>query len=121
MTVSHKRRIFVHDLACEAKIGIYPHEKTRASIVHIDLDAFMEDTPHNDHIEKTVCYDQLADIALKIAGARRVNLAETLAEQIADACLAETNISRIRVRVRKQHTRKDAGNVGVEITRDQKG
>ncbi len=121
MTTPPQRRIFVHDLACEAEIGVHPHEKNSARLIHINLDAFMDDTPHNDQLEQTVCYDQLAAVALKAVGAGRVNLAETLAERIAEACLAETNISRICVSVRKQNARQDAKNVGVEITRDKKG
>ena len=121
MSSAHQRRIFVRGLACEAEIGVYPHEKNRASRIHIDLDALMDDTPHGDQIQNTVCYDQLAAIAHKIVGGGRVNLAETLAEQIAEACLSETNITRISVCIRKLDARPDAQNVGVEITRDKQG
>ncbi len=120
MSRAHQRRIFVHDLVCEAEIGVHPHEKNRLSFVHIDLDALMDDTPHDDLLENTVCYDQLAAIAHKITRKGRVNLAETLAEQIANACLAETNITRISVCIRKRDARQDAQNAGIEITRDKK-
>ena len=47
-----------------------------------------------------------------------INLAETLAEKILEACLADKRVKSAKVRVEKLHALKSAQAAGVEIERE---
>jgi dihydroneopterin aldolase len=52
-----------------------------------------------------------------LIGAGHVNLVETLAERIAEACLHDLRVHAVRVRVEKLDVFPDAVSAGVEIER----
>ena len=64
-----------------------------------------------------MCYEELVADVRDMVGAGHVNLVETLAERIADLCLARTTVRCARVRVEKLDVFADAVSVGVEIER----
>ena len=70
-------------------------------------------------LEVAYDYERIADSARRIVGAGHVRLAETLAERIAEACLADTRVSAVRVRVEKLDVFPDSASAGVEIERRQ--
>jgi len=113
----NQRRIFIRDLACDALIGVHPHEKTQAQKISIDIDAWMNDQPHDDELAHTICYAHLAKTIRAIASAEHVHLVETLAERIAEACLNTSQANQVRVILRKPNAIAEAGATGVEITR----
>ncbi len=53
-----------------------------------------------------------------IVAAGHINLAETLAERIAEACFVDARVKTARVRVEKLHALPGAESAGVEIERD---
>lgn len=96
-------RIFVRDMAVDMGIGILEEEKVRSQKVRISVEAeIVARAPSaRDDINDTVSYDLIVQAILKHTRDGHVNLVETLAERIADSCLAETGVKNVMVRVEK--------------------
>jgi 7,8-dihydroneopterin aldolase/epimerase/oxygenase len=111
-------RILVRDLMLTAKIGLHQHERLASQRIRINLDLSVADPgPINDNYDKVVCYGELVAGVRHVIGEGHVNLVETLAERIADMCLADPRVLSARVRVEKLDVFPEAGGVGVEIER----
>src|SRR5258708_38405073 len=86
---SATRCVFVRNLETLAHIGVHGHEQGKAQPVRINVDLGVEDTPVlDDRLEKVVDYEALTLRIRAIIAKGHFNLAETLAERIAEACLA---------------------------------
>jgi dihydroneopterin aldolase len=64
-----------------------------------------------------VDYEGVANAVRALVAAGHVMLVETLAERIAEACLADPRVHLARVRVEKLDVFADAASAGVEIER----
>jgi 7,8-dihydroneopterin aldolase/epimerase/oxygenase len=114
-------RVFVRDLMMTAKIGLHQHERLAEQRVRINLDLTVADNPAiDDDYDNVVCYGGLVTGVRRVIGAGHVNLAETLAERIADMCLEDRRVLSARVRVEKLDVFPEAASVGVEIERFQR-
>lgn len=112
------RHVFVRDLVLDCNIGVHQHEKGRVQKVRINLDlGVVEGTSHQDRLENVVCYEDIVIKVRAITADGHINLAESLAERIAEVCLQDPQCRSARVRVEKLHVFDDAGAVGVEIER----
>jgi len=112
------RHVFVRDLVAEARIGVWDHEKRRGQRVRINVDLEVEDDrDHGDKLDRVVCYNRVVEGIRAILRAEHINLAETLAERIAEICLADHRVGTARVRVEKLDVIAEAESVGVEIER----
>jgi dihydroneopterin aldolase len=120
------RHMFVRDLVLAASIGVHPFEHDAPQRIRINLDLFVEDdgarlpagnSVGRDVLSRVVDYEKVADTVRSIVLAGHVRLVETLAERIAEACLADARVSVARVRVEKLDILPDATSVGVEIER----
>lgn len=120
------RRMFVRDLILQARIGVYAHEQGRAQRVRVNLDLAVEDdgaanisrsAVGADDLGRVVDYDILVSNVREIVAAGHVQLVETLAERIAEACLHDLRVRVARVTVEKLDVFPDAASVGVEIER----
>ena len=112
------RHVFIRNLELLANIGIHGHEKGKLQPVRLNVDLAVEDAATiEDRLDSVVDYE---DIMRKIRGiidAGHINLAETLAERIAQACFADPRVKTARVRVEKLHALPGAESGGVEIER----
>ncbi len=117
--VRRTRHVFVRDLVVEASVGIHDHEKRAPQrlVISVDLTVSEEPSTHGDRIENVVCYEDVVARIRAICGKDHVNLIETLAECIAQACLEEVRVRAARVRVEKPDAFEDCAGVGVEIER----
>lgn len=113
------RRVFINDLVLECLIGVYRHERDGAQRVRINLDLTVFETPApiDDKLANVLSYEDIIIKVRKLATAGHLNLVETLAEKIAYLCLAEADVSVVKVRVEKLDVFADAASVGVEIER----
>jgi 7,8-dihydroneopterin aldolase/epimerase/oxygenase len=117
------RVVFVRGLLVTAHLGVHAHEEAAAQPVRISLEALVQDEAAvtqgvgEDRLRRTVDYAELAATARRIAGAEHTRLAETLAEKIAVACLADARILRVRVTVEKPTVLADVTSVGCSIER----
>jgi dihydroneopterin aldolase len=122
------RHVFLRDLVLSASIGIYPHEHATRQRVRINVDLGVEDDGARalsrarvgrDELSRVVDYEKVAASVRGIVAAGHVRLVETLAERIAEACLADPRVHLARVRVEKLDIFADATSAGVEIERRQ--
>ena len=120
------RHVFLRDLVLSASIGVHPHEHTQRQRVRINVDLAVEDDSARglsrggvgrDELSRVVDYEKVADGIRAIIAAGHVRLVETLAERIAEACLADHRVHLARVRVEKLDIFADATSAGVEIER----
>lgn len=122
------RHVFLRDLVLSARIGVHPHEYNKRQRVRINVDLAVEDdgarglsrsAVGRDELSRVVDYEKVADGIRGIIAAGHVRLVETLAERIAEACLADHRVHFARVRVEKLDIFPDAVSAGVEIERRQ--
>jgi 7,8-dihydroneopterin aldolase/epimerase/oxygenase len=112
-------RILVKDLCVNAFLGIHSHEHQHAQPIRINIicDLLMPvplDAPTSEHV---FCYDQLVKSVTEIATSHPIYLVETLAERIADYCLADQRVQNVIIKVEKTKIYSNAESAGVEIVR----
>lgn len=113
------RLVFIRDLVIPWLIGVHRHEhegKQRVRI-NIELKVAEDDRPIDDSLPNVVCYEALVDGIRDLADSGHVNLVETLADRIAERCLADGRVSKATVRVEKLDVFDDVASVGIEIER----
>lgn len=117
--VRGERRVFVRNLVVACAIGVHAHERGGKQRVRIDVevDVACEERPLGDSIANVLSYETIVDGIRAIADRGHVNLVETLADRIADLCLADARARRARVRVEKLDFYPDAMGVGAEVER----
>jgi len=115
------RTTFVRDLELPAKIGVHSFEKIDSQVIRINVDMTSADdgTPLNDDLGNVICYEDVVNGITDIIARGHINLVETLAENIADFCLSDRRVVRVKVRVEKPNIIAEAASVGVEIERNQ--
>jgi dihydroneopterin aldolase len=114
-----RRKVFVHGLVLEARIGAYDHEQSATQPVRIDieLDVVEPKDPGADRLEDVVCYNRLTQGVKAILAEGHIRLVETLAERVASLALAHPMTLAVRVRVEKPTAIAEAAAAGVEIVR----
>ena len=112
------RHVFIRDLEVLAQIGIHGHERGHVQPVRINVDLAVEDhAATEDRLDSVVDYEAVTAKVRAIIAAGHINLAETLAERIAQACFEDARVKTARVRVEKLHALPGAESAGVEIER----
>jgi 7,8-dihydroneopterin aldolase/epimerase/oxygenase len=110
-------RVFVQNLVLPAMIGIHPHEREMAQRVRFAVDLAVAQGPAPADISEVVSYEDVVLGIKRILSAGHVDLVETLADGIAEFCLADPRVITARIRVEKLDVFPDAESVGVEIVR----
>lgn len=114
-------RIFVHDYVLEVEIGVHHNEKgvTQRVRFSVDIDLTSASQALEDNIDHTLDYDYVIGGIKDIISRGHINLVETLAEDVAQHCIAHRRAARAKVVIEKLD--KDPGAVGVEIVRVKQG
>jgi 7,8-dihydroneopterin aldolase/epimerase/oxygenase len=111
------RHVFVRDLQLLCRIGVYRHERRKDQRVRVNLDLAVSEGETADRLAAVVNYEEIVERVRRIPAKGHINLIETLAERIAEACLVDERVRTARVRVEKLDVFPDAASVGVEIER----
>jgi dihydroneopterin aldolase len=113
------RHILIRDLIVPCEIGVFPHEHGKTQRVRINATLALKDGSHviEDKLSATVSYSDIIDQIVAFSARRRINLVETLAERVAEVCLADRRVRSVRVRIEKLDIYADSTIVGVEIER----
>ena len=109
--------IFVRNLELLARIGVHGHEQGMPQPVRISVWLSSNGKAADDKLESAVDYEAVSGKIRSIVAAGHINLAETLAERIATACLEDSRVFKARVKVEKLHALAGAEAAGVEIER----
>jgi len=120
------RHMFIRDLVLSAAIGVYAHEHGVTQRIRINIDLAVADDGASkmsraavgaDDLGRVVDYEAIVTGTRAIVAAGHVQLVETLAERLAESCLADPRILAVRVQVEKLDVFADAGAVGVAVER----
>lgn len=113
------RKVFVRDLELIASVGVYEHEKRYLQRVIVSLELDVRDTYNGetDRIDDVYDYDLAISAAKDTFDQGHVNLLETAAERIADACLAHPLVDAVTVRLEKPDVVPSCRSVGIEVRR----
>ena len=100
MSTQVASKVFVTGLQVQAQIGVYRHEIGRVQPLIVDVEL---DVPTNasDRLAETVNYETILAAAQALAGQGHVDLVETFAHRLAEACLEDPRVTRARVRIEK--------------------
>jgi dihydroneopterin aldolase len=110
--------VFIRNLEVLAHIGIHGHEQGKVQPVRINVDlGVREGDDVADRLERVVDYEAITIKIRAIIAKGHINLAETLAERIAQAAFEDGRVLSARVRVEKLHALPGAESAGVEIER----
>ena len=112
------RRIFVRDLRLKASIGVLDHEREAPQDLIVSITLEVEDQPvRRDDIAEVIDYRRPVAHARAILAAGHIDLVETFADRLANACLADSGVAAAHIRVEKPAAIPDAAAAGVEIVR----
>ncbi|MEM7190417.1 MAG: dihydroneopterin aldolase [Pseudomonadota bacterium] len=114
-------RIFLANHIREFELGAYAEERGVTQRVKFDITLEVaRNTAHiDDRPARVVSYDDLVGSIDELIAGPRINLLETLAEQLACKCLSDPRARRVHIRIEKLD-RLESGGLGVEITRDRR-
>ena len=113
-------QIHIRDLAARCIVGINPDERVNKQDVVINLTLYADLRPagRSDRLADTVDYKAVKQKVLALVEDSSFLLIERLAEAVAEACLAQGGVRRVRVLVEKPAALRFARSVGVEIVRE---
>ena len=111
------RRILLRDFAVPVDIGFHDFEVGLPQRLMVTVEVWLEKAiaPEADDPGNAWDYDHVRHQVIELAGARRYNLQETLAEAIYERLAAMHGVRALRVTTAKPDIYADARGVGVEI------
>jgi dihydroneopterin aldolase/D-erythro-7,8-dihydroneopterin triphosphate epimerase len=113
--------IEIEDLHVRAIIGVNPEERENRQdvMLTVRLEADLRPASRSDTIEDAVNYRTITKSIIAFVEESSFQLVETLAEEVAQLCLRDRRVERVRVQLRKPGALRFARTVGVCIERDQ--
>jgi 7,8-dihydroneopterin aldolase/epimerase/oxygenase len=120
------RHVFLRDMVLPARIGVHAHEHGVQQRVRVNVDLGVADhgaegismaSAGCDILAGVVDYETVANAVRGILLNGHILLVETLAERIAEVCMADLRVELVRVRVEKLDVFPDMAAAGVEIER----
>ncbi|WP_372455633.1 dihydroneopterin aldolase [Nonomuraea sediminis] len=96
-------RITLKGLRARGRHGVLAAERELGQEFVVDATLFVDTAPAaaGDDLAKTVHYGELAQDLVKVVEGEPVDLIETLAQRLADVCLAHELVSRVEISVHK--------------------
>lgn len=113
------RRVFVRDLELMASVGVFELEKRYEQRVLVSVDLRVNDDydGQSDNLSAVLDYGAVVAGIRAIVETGHTNLLETLAERIAEVCLADPRVMQTVVRLEKPDIVPGCRSVGIEIER----
>lgn len=110
-------KIMLDSLEVKADIGFHDFEVGAPQRLLVTVELWLEnvDTPAGDDPGLACDYDYVREQVIRLAGARRYNLQETLAHAIYERLAAMRAVKALRVSTSKPDIYSDAHGVGVEV------
>ena len=113
--------IRINNLKIPARHGVYDFEKSKDGTFEIDLilHCNLEKPGDTDELSDTIDYQEIISCAIEEFTKKRFSLVEAVANSICNRLLAEFDLDKIVIRVRKPHApiEADFKNVEVELQR----
>ena len=110
-------RIHIEQLEVHGRVGVPDSERAEPQRLSLDVTLWPEIAEPRDDISDTVNYSEVAESLKQFVGQRDYKLIETLAEKIAAHLLAQFDLRKVEVEVRK-FVLPDANYVSVTAVRE---
>ena len=112
-------KIIIKELTIECIIGIFPHERVEKQPVVIDITIFtdLQKAALSERLEDSVDYFALREEIVQHVQKSDYLLVETMAENIANICLANPLVEQVTIGLSKPLALEDVKTVAIEITR----
>src|SRR6266566_2873419 len=94
-------RIHIEQLEVHGRVGVPDSERAEPQRLSLDVTLWPEIAEPRDDISDTVNYSEVAESLKQFVGQRDYKLIETLAEKIAAHLLAQFDLRKVEVEVRK--------------------
>jgi len=96
-------RIALRGLRAHGRHGVYDFERERGQMFRVDAVLELDTRPAaaGDDLDRTVNYAELAQQLYAVLAGEPVNLLETLAQRLADVCLANPLVQAVDITVHK--------------------
>jgi dihydroneopterin aldolase len=96
-------RIELRGIRAHGHHGVYAFERERGQMFRVDAVLELDTGPAaaDDDLDRTVNYAELAKRLYTVLASEPVNLLETLAQRLADACLAYPLVDAVEITVHK--------------------
>ncbi|NLU67938.1 dihydroneopterin aldolase [Streptomyces sp. HNM0574] len=96
-------RVALHGLRARGHHGVFEHEREEGQTFVVDVDMGVDTRPaaEGDDLARTVHYGIVAEEIVSVVSGEPVDLIETLAQRIADTCLAHAAVAEVEVVVHK--------------------
>jgi 7,8-dihydroneopterin aldolase/epimerase/oxygenase len=96
-------RIALRGLRAHGRHGVYAFERERGQMFRVDAVLELDTRPAaaGDDLGRTVNYADLAHQLYAVLSGEPVNLLETLAQRLADVCLADPLVGAVEITVHK--------------------
>jgi dihydroneopterin aldolase len=116
-------RITLTGLTARGNHGVFDFERRDGQDFVVDVELELDTAPaaRTDDVADTVDYGALADALVAVVGGEPVNLIETLAQRLADTCLADARVHAATVTVHKPQAPIEHRFVDVEVTVRRRG
>jgi len=116
-------RIHIRDLALRCIVGVYEHERREKQdvLLNLTLESDLLAACRSDRLEDTVDYKSVKKRVIETVESSSCQLIEHLAQKVADVCLADPHVQRVRVVLEKPGALRFARTVAVEIVRERSG
>jgi len=113
-------QIFISDLVARGIIGIQAWERKKPQEIRMSIVLFgdLSKAGQSDDIRDTINYSTLAKKVIAHAETAHRLTVEALAADLAQLCLQEPGVQKVRVRVEKPGAVRFSRSVGVEIERE---
>lgn len=112
-------KIIIRDLLAHGLLGVYEYEREQTQEILINLILYTNTQPaaQSDNISDCLNYHTLANNVKTLAESAQRFTIEALTNDIANLCLAEKRVQKVRVRVEKPEAISFLSTIGVEIER----
>ena len=96
-------QIYLKDYICDAEIGVFESEHGLKQRLKFDvtLDVDYEDVIRSDDLADVLSYEIILEAINKYLSGKRLNLLETLADNICKYCLCKRQVKIIDIRIEK--------------------
>ncbi|WP_455364297.1 dihydroneopterin aldolase [[Eubacterium] cellulosolvens] len=113
-------KILIKDLLLRCIIGTNESERREKQdiLINIEMSLDFQEAARTDDITKSANYKEINKKIIPLVENSQYFLVETLAEKIAQICLENSKINKVKVSVEKPGALRFARSVGVEITRE---
>ena len=118
-------RVALRGLRARGHHGVFDFERREGQDFVVDAVLYLDTGPAavSDDVGDTVHYGLLADRLVEVVTGEPVNLIETLAERLAQVCLAEALVEGVELTVHKPSApiEHEFSDVSVTVTRGKRG